>query len=477
MKTIIITAWRNVWRNRMRSLVIIIAVAIGLMGGLFGSGIMKGWINQRINDAIYNETSHIQIHHPKFSENNEFKYSIGQANELYKYLDSLQEVKAYSGRVRFNAMAQTNQSGGHPIEIVAVTPSMEKGVSDINELIVDSTGEFVQDNDYRRIFVGEKLCESIKIINYKITEDVVAQLEEDGVDNYVLDTLNNMLGERFTSKIKLEVTLKKKLGEKDGAKYLTPVSVRSKYYRTRARVSVTSTDPQGNIIGNRFRIEGIYSTSNSSFDQKNVLMSKKAANSFMGTDTLPIHEVAVLLNDTKNSKEVSSMIKERFPDLEVKTWKDIDPAVGMQSEYLSVMNYYIMFFILFALAFGIVNTMLMAILERTKEIGMLMAIGMNKLRLFSMVMMETIFLTGTGAVTGIILGGVILEIFNKRGIDLTMFEEGFEAMGYSSVIYPESDLSFFVGTILLVVFVSILASIYPARKAIKMNPADAIRTE
>jgi len=119
----------------------------------------------------------------------------------------------------------------------------------------------------------------------------------------------------------------------------------------------------------------------------------------------------------------------------------------------------------------------MVILERVKELGMLMAIGMNRKRVFGMIMLETVLLSLTGGVIGIILALIITGITQQTGVDLSMWAEGLNAYGFNSVIYPEIDLASIIEITFLVIIIGVLAAIYPARKAIKLNPAEAIRTD
>jgi ABC-type lipoprotein release transport system permease subunit len=133
--------------------------------------------------------------------------------------------------------------------------------------------------------------------------------------------------------------------------------------------------------------------------------------------------------------------------------------------------------ILAALAFGIVNTMLMAILERTRELGMLAAIGMSKTRLFLMVMLESVFLSMTGGILGVALASGITLWFGRKGINLGAFAEGFGKLGYDPVIYPALDPVFLLNITLMVILTGILASVAPARRALRLNPSEAIRND
>jgi len=139
------------------------------------------------------------------------------------------------------------------------------------------------------------------------------------------------------------------------------------------------------------------------------------------------------------------------------------------------MTYIFIFIILLALAFAIVNTMLMAILERTREIGMLMAIGMGRTKIFLMIMLETIFLSVTGGILGIIAGVAFNSFFGIKGLDFSMFAEGLSSVGYSPVVYPEIGLPFYIILTFMVIMTAMVASVYPARKALGLKPTEAIR--
>lgn len=108
---------------------------------------------------------------------------------------------------------------------------------------------------------------------------------------------------------------------------------------------------------------------------------------------------------------------------------------------------------------------------------MLMAVGMNKFRIFSMIVLETIFLSLVGGVIGIGLAVGLTAITHKTGLDLSLWADGLNAAGFDSVIYPEIGFDSVIAVTVLVIITGILSAIYPARKAIKLNPAEAIRIE
>ena len=139
--------------------------------------------------------------------------------------------------------------------------------------------------------------------------------------------------------------------------------------------------------------------------------------------------------------------------------------------------YIIIVIILIALLFGIINTMMMAVLERVKELGMLRAIGMGKGRIFRMIVLETVLLSLTGAVLGIIMGMATIGYYGKVGIDLSIWGKGLEEVGFDPIVYTVIDNFFIVIVVILVVSTGILASIFPAMKALRLKPVEALRSE
>ena len=244
-----------------------------------------------------------------------------------------------------------------------------------------------------------------------------------------------------------------------------------------SKIVLTFQDMKGNLTGGAFRISGIYRTSNSVFDQTNIFVSRRDILPLIDADTGVIHEIAIKMKDVGMVGAAQQTLKQLFPSLLVQNWKEIDPILGMMNDFLDLWIYLFMGIIMLALGFGIINTMLMAILERTRELGMLAAIGMNKERLFFMIMLESVFLSLTGGILGISMGTLLTWYTSHTGINLGSLAEGFEKIGYNPMLYPSLDFLFFFNLTVLVIITGILASVYPARQALKLQPADAIRNE
>lgn len=243
------------------------------------------------------------------------------------------------------------------------------------------------------------------------------------------------------------------------------------------RIRIKFIDINGHQTEAAFKISGIFETVNTMYDEMNVFVNYKDITRLIGFPDDATHEIAVLLDNKNNVSEKLAEIQKQFPDLEIKPWTELSPEVGFLDEMMEQYMYIFVIIILLALCFGIINTMLMVVLERVKELGMLMAVGMNRKRVFRMIMLETVFLTLTGGIIGIALGMAASQYFSKVGIDLSVWGEGISQMGYDTMAYPSIDASMTVTIIIMVIITGLLSSIYPARKALKLNPAEAVRTD
>jgi ABC-type lipoprotein release transport system permease subunit len=189
-----------------------------------------------------------------------------------------------------------------------------------------------------------------------------------------------------------------------------------------------------------------------------------------------VHEAGILFRDLKANDTLAPQIRAFFPDMKVEDWREMNPVLAMSLEWINLMAVIIIGIFLLALSFGIVNTMLMAVLERTRELGMLGAIGMSKKSIFNMIIFETVFLTLAGSFVGIILAVALLLPSIHTGLDLTpLMGDAFVDWGFGSVIYPVVNIAMFIEIVILVIMAGILSAIYPAMKALKLKPLEAIR--
>ncbi len=469
-------SWKNVWRNKIRSLVVIIATTLGIISGVLVVGIMEGWTKQRLHDAIYNEVSHIQVHNSEYLKNEEILLTVRDTDELIRTISKLPEISSWALRTRIVAMANTPWANTGVI-IYGIDPEKEKNISEIYKKIVPEGGEYLNNQKEGEILISDKTAEILKLKQYIITQEILDKLKTENMPADILIVLNKLKDLRYRSPKEFREALKAVFNKKQLDKYGIKITEYSLEYRIRNKIQITISDEAGSPVQGTFRVGGIYKTTNGGFDQASVFVDSKELARLYGGTTVLVHEVALLLNDIEDVDSVKEKITGISPGNTVSTWKELVPDAAMMNDYMIMYYFLFIGIVMFALAFGIINTMMMTILERTKELGMLMAIGMNRRRVFSMIMLETIFLTMVGAVAGMLSGWAIVGSLGKSGIHFSTWGEGFEAIGFAARVYPVITPSFFLIITCMVVFTAIVSSVWPARKALKLIPVEALRTE
>lgn len=469
-------AWKNVWRSRKRSLIVITAVLLGTAAGVFTSGLMVGWVNQRTHSLVYTETGHIKLHHPDFLKNEELSLLVPETKDLSAFLAQQPVVQASSERLKCMVMASTSR-GTTGLTLQGINPDKESAVSDIHTRLVPNTGDFLQQEVAGTILISDRTAEVLKVKTYVLTAEKRDQLVLKEVPTAVTNKLAELDNVRFHTEKRYQRALTERLTAEEIRLYGPALIDEAIQYRLRSKIICTLNDVNGALVSQSFRVGGIYKTSNAVFDLTTAYVLKTDLAQLTGLSVDDSHEIGLILNDEKAMKPLQEALRSTFPALSVLNWLEISPEAGLLSKYMDFFYYILMGFILFALAFGILNTMLMAVLERTKELGMLMAIGMSRKRIFTMIMLESIFLTLTGALGGMGIGWIIITITGHTGLDFSVVGEGFEAMGWSAVVYPSITPDFFLGVTLLVVLTGLLAAIIPARRALALRPVDAIKTD
>ncbi len=245
------------------------------------------------------------------------------------------------------------------------------------------------------------------------------------------------------------------------------------HIKMHSKIVLTFAGPDGNIVSGAFRVIGIYKTSNAQSDLANVFVNSDDFNAMLGNDTT-FHEIAMVLKDADKVDTVNAAMKKQFPTLKVESWKELSPETVTLNDYIAFILWILMGVFMLGLGFAIVNTMLMAVMERTRELGMLMAIGLNKSRTFGMIMIETITLTFVGCPFGIGLSYLTVAYFGKHGISLAAFAKGMENFGMSSMVYPFLKENVYWQIAIMVFCTALLAAIYPSIRAIRLKPAEAI---
>ena len=276
------------------------------------------------------------------------------------------------------------------------------------------------------------------------------------IANYIID------GDYFSGIKRNPILVGAKLADKLGLK------LRSKVVLSFQNIDTTLTYAA-------FRVAGIFRTESSMFDGSNVFVKQSDLYKVMNNDRI-VSEIAVRLKSSNDLDSTLAQLKGMYPSLVIESWKQLAPELELTYQFMIVELEIFLGIIMAALLFGITNTMLMSVMDRVREFGVLLAVGMRRMRVFLLILFETAILSFFGGIIGMLLGSFTIWYFSDKGIDLSLFTEGFSAWGMPSILYPALPLSFYGVLTSMIVLTAIIAAIYPSVKTIKLRPADAIRT-
>jgi ABC-type lipoprotein release transport system permease subunit len=239
------------------------------------------------------------------------------------------------------------------------------------------------------------------------------------------------------------------------------------------RVVVMSEGPDNNVADRGFRIVGIYQAKLQATEEMYVYTSREVAQDMLKLGA-QVSEIAALGHNYRDVDGVYHSIKNAAPDnVQVLPWYELDrytgTALGMMDGFVLVW----MVVVFLALSFGLVNTLVMAIFERVREIGMMLALGMRPSAILFQILLESFLLLGIGLLIGDLLAWASTQALSD-GIDVSMVAEGMEMAGYGSVIHLSLQAKDVLLANTVVIVLGILASILPAWRAAHYEPVEAI---
>ena len=242
---------------------------------------------------------------------------------------------------------------------------------------------------------------------------------------------------------------------------------------------VFTISANGEMNGQLFRVRGIFSTGSDEMDAFTGFIHYKAAQDLLQNPTAA-HQVAVHLPDVFDTDKAvqDSQVKIQTPGVEILSWKEALPDIINMIEVDKIANLLINFVLFSIVALGIVNTMLMSVLERLNQFGVLMSIGMKIKLLVRMILYEGVILGLMGSALGIVLGIIVSYPIVEHGLDLSnRVGDGIQIGGTvnSAVLYGKYSPTLILFYAVFALVFSILSTLYPAYKLSKLNPVDAMR--
>ena len=410
-------AWRNLWRHRKRTLITLSSIAVGFGLAVLSIGIGDGSHNSLIRNAIKLGEGHLTVQPRGYIEAPANHKYLSDGLALSKKLKSLNITGSIEPRISLQVLASTaNNSVGVALE--GLTSGSDPRVDMLEPQIVK--GKWFKEGDDRGIVIGAGMASKLKA---KLGSKIVIMAGKKGGDSQA------------------------QLG----------------------------------------RVRGIFKSQVPEMDDYLIFSDLQFAQRFLegegaNVSKQPITRFAIFLDDPDTLYEWKDKVKAVVESTQIiaMDWQEMMPQLVQFIIIDDAGNYVFLVLILIMVIFGVLNTVLMSVLERTREFGLLRALGLSRRNLLTLVFFESFLMGLLAIIVGWIVGGGIHLWFSQHGIDFTamMGEGGNVMMGtfMDPIVYTELSWDR-VTQLTTIIFVATLSSgIYPAIKAARVTPVEALRT-
>lgn len=419
-------AWRNLWRHRTRTLLTSLALALAMVLVMWMLALYAGMFGTLRTILIDRGVGHVQVHHAEFPTRRGMYDTIPAAEDARAALEALPESKGAVMRLYGQALlgGETTTTG---VELRGILPGPERAVNAMDDIIAVpredlDTGRFLSETAEHEILLGKALAKELEV----------------GVGDSV--------------------------------------------------VAVTQ-DSMGGIGNDAYTVVGLVDSGDPNLDRAGALMHLHDLQALLVLED-QVHEIRVV-GDSSEEASVESLLRategalpaastpEDAPLL-TRPWWTIDPMAQQMMGYQGVAQWIVMSIVLGLAAIGIVNTMLMSVLERTRELGVMRALGLKPPQIVLLILIEAVLIACLSAAIGLVLGLGAQAQLVYMGLDFAVAEgEGITAGGFTlpPVIYGRFSLGGIVQPVIASVVFSALAALWPAWRAARLRPVDAIRSE
>lgn len=404
-------AWASLVRRRARSFMVVLMIALSLWGLLFLEGIYDGMTEQMIHNAIRIDCGHLSIFGQGYRLDPDLHKQIGNSATIGRVLQHDKCVRSYTQRLQQTGLVSTAHAA-RAASIYGVTLADEERQCRLSNYLYPRASAENVESEYT---FGSR--QHGALIGYKLAEE-----------------------------------LRVKVGSK---------------------LVFSAQNLQGELQSMGLKVAGVLKSNHMLFDDKVIFISADTARNFLGLAN-QVSQIAILLHDETQASAVQQELLSKFPRLEILRWDQLYPALLQSRQMMKVSNMVISILIFCAVSLGIIGVMLVSVLERLREFGMMQAVGTSFGQIRNIVMMESLLLGGGGFVLGAILGGITLVYFRAYGLDLSVFSTAFEEFGMDAVTYAIIRPAFFANAALAVLMSVLVSVLLPLRVLKRSSPIEII---
>ncbi len=413
-------ALRNLRRQARRSLLTAAAMIIGGILLMFSLSLGDGTHEDWIESGVRMGSGHISIQAPGFQASRKIEDRLsGQGRRAAEAALRAPTISQFvSGFVPRLALGglASSPAGARPAQIIGVDPQAEAAFSILDDKLAE--GRYLKPDDRLAAYVGAGLAESLEL-------------------------------------------------------------------RLGSRLVLTAQDAEGDIAGQLVRIVGLFRTGIPEVDQALIHIPQATAGSWLRTGD-DVTTIAVLLDSSRRVPRIARTLRDELEDgisagdMVVLNWREAMPELSAAVRLDDLGNYVWQIVLFGIIALGIVNTILMSVMYRHREFGLLQALGLTPKQTGGLVMIEGLILTTLSGLVGIALGLAITWFFWRDGLDFSFAwsdEWSFSGVVMDPVIIPMFRIGRIVQSLVFIMVIGIAASVYPALRASRIDVAEAMKFE
>ena len=416
--------WRNLWRNPRGTLLTALALGLGLTLLLISLGLLDGSHEQMVGNGVRFGTGHVVIQGQGYQASSSQELLLPapviSATEEFLHTGAMQHVvRGVSPRLLASGLL-SSAANADAVRIMGVIPEDERAVSLIPQRIVE--GNYLGDDQQSGVVIGTELA--------------------------------------------------RKLAVKIGAKVVLMTQA------VQTPDAQTTEADGGEMQSAMLRVSGIFRTGIQAIDAHIIQMPLPEAQALLGVPDR-VTQIAVLLEQEGDSLMVAQGLRKQLTGvpIEILPWRESMPTLAQLFLLDDAFNYVMNGVVLAMVGLGILNTILMRVIQRRYEFGLCLAMGLRPVQLAVMIIGESLALTAISLALGLVLGMSVEHYFATRGLDLRWFFKSSlpTALVFDPIIYSRLSLSRIASSVGIVFLTATIISLYPALKAARTALPSALK--
>ncbi len=379
------------------------------------------------------------------------------------------------------------------IIMIAVSMSMMLGIQGIYDGMVNNMVDKNKRSDSGDISIFAKDYRVNRDLTYRVknAQEIKAEIQKmDGVEAVALrlradGLLSTARKSSFALVVGIDLNEEERFGKfseflKEGSVDLQKQGAiigielaKTLKVRVGSKVIFSTQDGSGEINSIALYIRAIVQTTNIALDNSAIFIDIGQLHKFLGTASTEATQIAVKSKDEK----IYGELKAKYPNLDVKSFLELQPMIKQMQDLMVIFNSVTFFIVMSVVFVGIFGVMYVSILDRIREFGIMLSVGMHYKYIRLQILFEALFVGLIGYLSGAVLGAVILIYLKNQGIDLSSFSDALEMWGYESTIHGTIKISYFTTTFAAIITASLFSIVIPLRKIKKLNPIEVIKAD